>query len=55
MIEVVDKSEGKRRKILSAGKSRFGVLAQGDDTKESNLFKEIHSRRHFAMVSDKLL
>lgn len=25
-LEVIDKSDGKRRKILSAGKSRFGVL-----------------------------
>lgn len=26
MIEVIDKSDNKRRKILSAGKSRFAVL-----------------------------
>ena len=41
MIEVVDKADNKRRKILSAGKSRWGLLGQGNDIEESNLFKEI--------------
>ncbi len=27
MVEIIDKSSGKLRKILSAGKNRFGVLA----------------------------
>jgi hypothetical protein len=26
MLDVIDKSSGKQRKILSAGKNRFGVL-----------------------------
>ena len=41
MIDVVDKLDNKRRKILSAGKNRYGVLGQGEDVKESNMFKEI--------------
>lgn len=41
MLEVIDKSSGKLRKILSAGKNRFGVLAQGESVKESNMFTEI--------------
>jgi hypothetical protein len=41
MIDIVDKSSGKQRKILSAGKNRFGVLGQGESVKDSNMFKEI--------------
>jgi alpha-tubulin suppressor-like RCC1 family protein len=40
MIDVYDKKD-KRRKILSAGKSRFGVLGLGESIKETNLYKEI--------------
>ena len=41
MIEVVDISDNKIRKILSAGKSRFGLLGQGEEIKEASFFKEI--------------
>jgi alpha-tubulin suppressor-like RCC1 family protein len=63
MLDVVDKSDGKR-KILSAGRSRFGVLGQGNDVKESEFFKpvqfgdsqilniELNSRVGFAVAKD---
>jgi hypothetical protein len=52
MLDVLDKSEGRRRKILSAGKNRFGVLAQGDDAKESKQFKEIKINLNLIEVVD---
>lgn len=40
IIDVYDKKD-KRRKLLSAGKSRFGILGHGEQIKDSNLFKEV--------------
>ena len=42
MIEVVDKSDNKRRKILSAGKNKFGVLGLGCEVKESKDFVKVN-------------
>jgi len=53
MIDVLDKSDGGRqRKILSAGKNRFCLLAQGDDVKESKHFKEIKLNFNLVEVVD---
>jgi len=63
MLDVIDKSDG-QRKILSAGRNRFGILGQGDDVKESEFFKpvnfgdspistiELGSRVGFAVAKD---
>ena len=51
-VEVVDLANKKQKKILSAGKSRFGVLGQGIDVKESNIFKEVKFNRGLSSVVD---
>ncbi|TNV74890.1 hypothetical protein FGO68_gene13970 [Halteria grandinella] len=40
IIDVFDKKD-KLRKLLSGGKSRFGILGLGDGVKDANLFKEV--------------
>jgi alpha-tubulin suppressor-like RCC1 family protein len=52
MLDVLDKSEGRRRKIIAAGKNRFGVLAQGDDVKDSKVFKDIKINFNLVQVVD---
>ena len=52
MLDVLDKSESRSRKILSAGKNRFCVLAQGDDVKDCKNFKEIKLNFNLVQVVD---
>lgn len=41
IIEVVHKTDNKTIKLLSAGKSTLGCLGQGQDIKESDIFKDV--------------